>query len=64
MSAFSLSKFKSIEEAWFDKIKKGNMMANWQNRYFSMDMDTKILSYYTDDSKQDIKGIIFNFILF
>jgi hypothetical protein len=52
------SKFRPIEEAWFDKTKKDKMFSNWKRRYFSLDMTNKILSYYVDDQKTTFKGIL------
>jgi len=56
MTTPSCSKFRSVEEAWFDKAKKGKLLASWQNRFFSLDMGTKILSYYPDAEKTSLKG--------
>ena len=52
------SKFKPIEEAWFDKTKKDKLFGNWKRRFFSLDMENKTLSYYADEEKSDFKGAV------
>jgi hypothetical protein len=43
------------EEAWFEKTKKGTM-SGWKKRFFVIDLETKVISYYADESKTDKKG--------
>ena len=53
-----LSRFKIIEEGWFDKVKKDQISTHWKRRFFNLDMHNKSISYYEDDHKNNLKGVI------
>ena len=57
------SKFKPIEEGWFDKTKRDKMFSNWQRRMFVLDFNNKSLTYYTDEEKTQYKVFILLFII-
>ena len=52
------SKFKPIEEGWFDKTKRDKMFSNWQRRLFVLDVKNKSLTYYADEDKIQCKVFI------
>ena len=43
-------------EAWFDKTKAGKALSGWKKRFFVIDIETKVISYYSDEAKTDKKG--------
>lgn len=45
------SKFKDIEEAWFEKSKKDKIWSPWRKRWVVLDMKAKMINYYDDQSK-------------
>ena len=55
MSLELVSKFEDTVQDWFNK--KGHVFKNWRSRYFVLDMDSKILSYYADEELQNFKGL-------
>ncbi len=48
------------EEAWFEKTKAGKVgmfgSKDWKRRFFVIDLEAKVISYYTDAAKTDKKG--------
>ena len=48
--------FNMIEEAWFDKTKAGKALSGWKKRFFVLNLESKVISYFSDEAKTDKKG--------
>ena len=46
----------TIKEAWFDKTKAGREVTGWKKRFFVLNLESKVISYFSDEAKTDKKG--------